>query len=149
MSNSWFKNFGLVDGQTYIIGRNGDICVDSPTVSKRHAAIIIKNGSVFLRDLDSTNGTYLLNDDTLVNFKEGYVTPNQPIVIGNVKCTIHSLLASIGDNSALKNHPSNFEDASLLATPIMTHSETSNPDIKPLQKEVTFEKNVTRTEGKK
>ena len=130
MTNSWCKNFGLVDGQAYIIGRSGDICVDSPTISKRHAAIIIKNGSVFLRDLNSTNGTYLLNDDTLVNFKEGYVTPNQSIVLGNVKCTVYSLLAFIGDNPALKNHPSNFEDATLLVTAPMSHSESSDPDIK-------------------
>ena len=130
MSNSWCKNFGLVDGQTYIIGREGDIRIDSPAVSKRHVAIKIKNGSVYLRDLNSTNGTYLLNDDNLENFKEGYVTPNQPIVLGNVKCTVYSLLAIIGDNPALKNHPSNFEDATLLVTPPMSHSESSDPDIK-------------------
>jgi hypothetical protein len=123
-----------MDGQTYIIGRNGDICIDSPAVSKRHAAIIIKSGRIYLRDLNSTNGTYLINNDKLVNFKEGYVKPNQPIVIGNVKCTVYSLLAFIGDNPALKNHAINFEDATLLVTPTKSRFETSDPDIKPLKK---------------
>jgi two-component system cell cycle response regulator len=119
MSKSWSKDFGLKDGQTYIIGREGDICIDSPAVSKRHAAIIIKNGRIFLRDLDSTNGTYLLNNDSLVAFEEGYVKPNQPIVVGDVKCTVYSLLAFIGDNPDLKYHSKKYEDATLITTPAL------------------------------
>jgi len=117
MRNSWSKGFGLVNGQTYIIGRKGDICIDSPAVSKHHAAIIIKNGRIYLRDLNSTNGTYLVNNDNLVNFEEGYVKPNQPIVIGNVRCTVYTLLAFTGDNPALKIHSSDFKDAKTLVVP--------------------------------
>jgi hypothetical protein len=135
MSNSLSKAFGLINGQTYIIGRRGHIYIDSPAVSKHHAAIIIKNDRIFLRDLNSTNGTYLVNNDSLENFEEGYVTQNQPIVIGNVKCTIYSLLAFIGDNPALKNHATNFEDSTILVIPTRPHFETSDPDIKPLQKQ--------------
>jgi pSer/pThr/pTyr-binding forkhead associated (FHA) protein len=134
MSNSLSKDFGLINGQTYIIGRRGHICIDSPAVSKHHAAIIIKNGRIYLRDLNSTNGTYLVNNDNLVDFKEGYVTPNQPIVIGNVKCTVYSLLASIGDNPTLKIHSSNLEDSTQLVIPTIPHYETSDPDIRPLQR---------------
>jgi pSer/pThr/pTyr-binding forkhead associated (FHA) protein len=134
MSNSLSKDLGLINGQTYIIGRRGHICIDSPAVSKHHAAIIIKNGRIYLRDLNSTNGTYLVNNDSLVNFEEGYVKPNQPIVIGNVKCTVYSLLAFIGDNSALKIHSSNLEDSTQLVIPTMPHYETSDPDIRPLQR---------------
>ena len=134
MSNSLSKEFGLINGQTYIIGRGGHICIDSPAVSKHHAAIIIKNGRIYLRDLNSTNGTFLLNNDSLVNFEEGYVKPNQPIVIGNVKCTVYSLLASIGDNPALKIHSSNLEDSTQLVIPTMPHYETSDPDIRPLRR---------------
>ncbi len=135
MSSSLSKEFGLKNGQTYIIGRRGRICIDSPAVSKHHAAIIIKNERIYLRDLNSTNGTYLVNNDSLVNFEEGYVTPNQPIVIGNVKCTVYSLLAFIGENPALKIHATNFEDSTILVIPTMPHYETSDPDIKPLQKQ--------------
>jgi hypothetical protein len=84
--------------------------------------------------LNSTNGTYLVNNDSLVSFKEGYVAPNQPIVIGNVKCTIYSLLAVIGDNPALKNHATNFDNTTILVIPTMPHYETSDPGIRPLRK---------------
>jgi hypothetical protein len=116
MSNRLSKDFGLIDGQTYIIGRKGDIYledhiyINSPTVSRRHATMKIKNGRVYLRDLNSTNGTYFIENDSLVSFKEGYVSPSQPIAIGEVKCTINSLLAIAGVYSASKNATSNSED---------------------------------------
>ncbi len=134
MRSSLSKKFGLIDGQTYIIGRRGHICIDYPAVSKHHAAIIIKNRRIFLRDLNSTNGTYLVNNDSLVKFEEGYVTANQPIVIGNVRCTVYGLLAFTSDNSALKIHSSNLEDTTTLVTPTMPYYETSDPDIRPLRR---------------
>jgi len=120
MSNSLSKDFGLLDGQTYIIGREGDVYLDdhiyikSPTVSRRHAAMKIKNGRIYLCDLDSTNGTYLIENDSLVPFKEGYVSPSQPIAIGHVKCTINSLLAIAGVYSASKIITSSLEDTELV-----------------------------------
>ena len=121
MSNSLSKNFGLLDGQTYIIGREGDVFIDdhiyinSPSVSRRHAAMKIKNGRIYLCDLDSTNGTYLIeNDSLLVPFKEGYVSPSQPIAIGNVKCTINSLLAIAGVYSTSKSVTPSSEETQLM-----------------------------------
>ena len=134
MNKNLSVDFGLINGQAYIIGRRGDICLDSPAVSKLHAAIIIKNNRIYLRDLNSANGTYLVNNDSLVDFEEGYVTPNQPIVIGDVRCTVCGLLALPRVKSALKNHPSNFEDSTSLVIPTMPHYEASDPDIKPLRR---------------
>jgi len=120
MSNQLSKDFGLIDGQTYIIGREGAVSIEnyiyinSPTVSRRHAAIKIKNGRIHLRDLDSTNGTYLIDNDVLVPFKEGYVSPSQPIVTGEVKFTITNLLAKAGACSASNNTNSNFDDTKLI-----------------------------------
>ena len=120
MSNSLSKDFGLIEGHTYIIGRECDvyledhICINSPTVSRRHAAMKIKNGRVYLCDLDSTNGIYWIENDSLVPFREGYVSPSQPIAIGHVKCTINSLLAIAGVYSASKNTTSNSEDTQLM-----------------------------------
>ena len=116
MRNSFSKDFGLLEGQTYIIGREGDIYVenhiymDFPSVSRRHAAMKIKNGRIYLCDLDSTNGTYLIENDSLVPFKNGYVSPSQPIAIGHVKCTINSLLTIVGVYSPSKNTTSSSED---------------------------------------
>jgi pSer/pThr/pTyr-binding forkhead associated (FHA) protein len=120
MSNKLSKEFGLIDGQTYIIGREGEIYIEdqiyinSPSVSRRHAAMKIKNGRIWLHDLDSTNGTYLIESDSLVPFKEGYVSPSQPIAIGHVKCTINSLLAIAGVHSASKDTTSNFEETRIM-----------------------------------
>ena len=120
MSSKLSKDFGLIDGQTYIIGREGGVYIEdyiyiqSPSVSRRHAAMKIKNGRIYLRDLDSTNGIYLIEADSLVPFKEGYVNPLQPIAIGHVKCTINSLLAISGVHSASKNTTSNFEETNLM-----------------------------------
>jgi hypothetical protein len=82
-----------MEGRTFILGREGHIYIDSPTASKYHAEIRIKGGKVFLRDLKSTNGTFLLKNKTLVPFQEGVVDPRQPIVIGRHAYVIQDLLA--------------------------------------------------------
>ena len=120
MSNSLSKDFGLVDGKIYIIGRKssiyleGHIYINFPTVSKQHAAMKIKNGRIHLRDLNSTNGTYLIENNRLVPFEEGYVSSRQPLVMGGVKCTIQSLLKIAGVYSASNNTGSDFDDATKL-----------------------------------
>ncbi|MCP4331856.1 MAG: FHA domain-containing protein [Gammaproteobacteria bacterium] len=85
-----------MESRTYVIGREGHIYINDPTVSKQHAEIQIAKGEVYLRDLGSTNGTYLIKNNRLVPFNEGYVQLRQPIVIGNRQYTIHSLLEIAG-----------------------------------------------------
>ena len=96
MHNNMIVDIELLEGRTFIIGREGHIYVESPAVSKHHAEIKIIEGKIYLRDLDSTNGTYLIKNNSLVHFSEGYVNPLQPIVIGDQKITIQSLLATVG-----------------------------------------------------
>ena len=45
----------------FVIGRDEDCQLrpSSPAVSKRHCAILIKSGKVFLQDFGSTNGTFV------------------------------------------------------------------------------------------
>ena len=120
MSNSLSKDLGLINGKTYIISRESDtyiegcIYINSPSVSTPHLKLKIKNGRIYLRDLNSANGTYLIENDTLVPFKEGYVSPSQPIAIGQVKCTINSLIAIAGVYPASKNITSSEEDTQLM-----------------------------------
>ena len=85
-----------MESRTYIIGREGQIFIDDKTVSKQHAEIQIYNGEIYLRDLGSTNGTYLVKNNRLVAFAEGYVQLNQPVVIGNKQYTIKKLLEMAG-----------------------------------------------------
>jgi len=99
MNLNFSMEFGLIDGRTYIIGREGHIRINSPSVSRQHVKMTIKNRRVYLRDMDSTNGTYLVIDDHLVRLDEGYVGQHQTIVIGNVKCTLWNLLTTNRTNS--------------------------------------------------
>jgi pSer/pThr/pTyr-binding forkhead associated (FHA) protein len=85
-----------MESRTYIIGREGHIFLDDKSVSKQHAEIQIMNGEIYLRDLHSTNGTYLVKNNRLVAFAEGYVQLNQPVVIGNKQYTIKKLLEIAG-----------------------------------------------------
>ena len=94
-----------MEGRTFVVGREGHIYISSPTASKRHAEIIIIDGRIYLRDLNSTNGTYLLKNKRLVHFEEGYVNPLQPIMIGNQMHTIKRLLAIASDFIAADDSP--------------------------------------------
>ncbi len=85
-----------MESRTYIIGREGHIYLDDKTVSKRHAELQIMNGEIYLRDLQSTNGTYLVKNNRLIAFAEGYVQLNQAVVIGNRQYTIRKLLEMAG-----------------------------------------------------
>ena len=75
------EGLDITESRTFIIGREGHIYIRDAAVSKRHAEITFANGKFFLRDLKSTNGTYLLKNKKIVHFQEGYVHPDQPIVI--------------------------------------------------------------------
>ena len=85
-----------MEGKTYIIGREGHIYLNDPSVSRQHAEIKFVAGRIRLRDLNSTNGTYLLEANKRVQVQEGFVQPHQPISIGNRECTVHGLLANVG-----------------------------------------------------
>ena len=52
------------DKKTITIGRSNsnDIYINNLGVSKKHATITCKNGSYFIEDLNSTNGTLLNNE---------------------------------------------------------------------------------------
>jgi len=92
MNDKQRVDFRLLEGRTFILGREGHIYIDSPNASKHHAEISIIDGRIHLRDLQSTNGTFLLKNKTLIQFHEGYVNPRQPIVIGKHAYIIEDLL---------------------------------------------------------
>ena len=71
--------------------------------------IKIRNGKIFLRDMDSTNGTFLLKDNMVVQFVEGYVDSSQPIVIGGKRYVIHDLLNIASDYIAVDDAETQIE----------------------------------------
>lgn len=108
-------NLELMEGRSFILGREGHIYIDSPTASKHHAELSIRDGKIFLRDLRSTNGTFLRKNNTLIQFEAGYVNPLQPIVIGKHTYIIRDLLAIasdfvvVDDNTTHLDMPGNSE----------------------------------------
>lgn len=109
MSDKPRANLELMEGRTFILGREGHIYIDAPTASKHHAEIRIENGKVILRDLKSTNGTFLLKNKTLIRFQEGVVDPRQPIVIGRHSYVIQDLLAIASDFVAVDENATRVE----------------------------------------
>ena len=73
-----------IDGNPYIVGRKSGVSLKLQfrTVSGNHAAIWVENGRLFLRDLGSTNGTYIngnridsgetvaIDEEDLIHFAE-------------------------------------------------------------------------------
>jgi pSer/pThr/pTyr-binding forkhead associated (FHA) protein len=55
----------------FLIGRDPQCHLRpaSPVVSKRHCALLMKNGKAYVRDFDSTNGTFV-NDDRVTGQRE-------------------------------------------------------------------------------
>ena len=57
------REFPLQEGEN-VIGRDpgAAVSIDAPIVSRRHARILVSNGSAHLEDLGSKNGTYLAEE---------------------------------------------------------------------------------------
>lgn len=91
----------MQDG-TYIIGRDDNpadagrrprrLGLADPTVSQRHAELVILAGQCYLTDLGSRNGTFRLRQGAPERFREGYVDPQEPLLFGKRRCTLAELL---------------------------------------------------------
>lgn len=82
-----------MDNRTYIIGRRGHIQMFDKTTSARHAELVILENDLYLTDLDSTNGTYLVENGERKRFKEGYIKIDQTLAFGNHICSVRELVA--------------------------------------------------------
>lgn len=72
---------------THVIGREGELCVTDSTVSRRHAEIRRENSRVFIKDIGSSNGTFVngkrIEEET--ELKNGDV-----VQLGNVRLAFES-----------------------------------------------------------
>ena len=92
MSSKQNLDLKPMEGRIYVIGREGHIYIDSRNASKLHAELRITDGKITLRDLNSTNGTFLVKNGKLVSFKSGEVTLEQKVSIGGKTRTVQHLL---------------------------------------------------------
>ena len=86
-----------LEGRSFILGRQGHILISSRTAGRQHGEITILDGEIYLRDLGSKNGIYIMEGKKLVRFEEGYVSLLQRIYIGNERYVIADLLAIASD----------------------------------------------------
>lgn len=77
--------------------RGVDIVLADPTVSRRHAQIVRTPNSVMLRDLDSTNGTFVGS----VRIREVYLTPGMRFRVGRTEM-VYSQAEEVVDISPTK-----------------------------------------------
>lgn len=82
-----------MENKTYIIGRRGNIQLFDKTTSSHHAELVVLNEQMYLTDLNSTNGTFLMEQGKRKRFKEGYIRLEQTLSFGEHICTVRELIA--------------------------------------------------------
>lgn len=82
-----------MNNQTYVIGRRGNIQLFDKTTSARHAELIVLNNQMYLTDLDSTNGTFIMDHGKRKRFTKGYISLDQTLSFGDHICTVRELVA--------------------------------------------------------
>ncbi len=70
-----------------LVGREGDIMIDDPRVSRKHAQIVSDNGSFVLEDLGSTNGTSF-NGTKLVQGEKKTLSQGDKVGFGGLELTL-------------------------------------------------------------
>ena len=63
-----------------------------PRVSRRHAEIYVLGRRIFVRDLDSKNGTFVIDGEHRERITEGFVEPRQFVSFGGCRRRVASLL---------------------------------------------------------
>ena len=69
-------------GATLIVGRavNSDVPIYDPTISRQHAQVTLQDGGVLIKDLGSSNGTFLNGS----RVTEAVAQPNDVVMFGKV-----------------------------------------------------------------
>lgn len=82
-----------MQNRTYVIGRQGNIQLFDKTTSARHAELVVLDNQMYLTDLNSTNGTFVMEQGRRTRFKEGYIQLNQTLSFGEHVCSVRELVA--------------------------------------------------------
>lgn len=117
------------------IGRSsGDVVLNDSAVSKEHALIFFEGGRFLVRDLKSTNGTFLNGGQVW----ESYIATNDEITVGNsvmrveIKQTAAS--ASWADLGMQAQQPAPADDGDI--TSVQPEREGKDPLMQPLYPDV-------------
>src|ERR1022692_4438256 len=85
------------------LGRNpaNDFKLDDPSVSGAHCHIVVQDGNAVIKDLGSTNGTYVNRSAV----KEAALQPGQTIHLGSLEMMFHSDAPTSGGAAQLATAP--------------------------------------------
>jgi adenylate cyclase len=92
------QTFDVKPGVTLVVGRavNSDIPIYDPTISRQHAQLSAEDGGVRVKDLGSSNGTFL-NGSRVTN---ALAAPNDVITFGKVAFYVRETAKSAGRQDA-------------------------------------------------
>lgn len=120
-----------IAGNQFVIGRDEDCNLRpaSPAISKKHCAVYYKDGEPFVRDLGSTNGTFL-NDQQVEG--ERPLVEGDKVRVGPLDFTV-KLSGPKSDNTPLPNALKSVGPASSTASlrPV-TGSASTDSGAKPI-----------------
>lgn len=88
-------------------------------VSRRHAEVYVLNGRIFVRDLGSKNGTFVVDQGRVRKLTEGYVRPNQIVSFGGRLERMANLI---------REHSSRVPDSQCAEDSADTSADGANPD---------------------
>lgn len=54
-----FDSYGIRENSVVGSSKKCDVCIKDPYMSKENTSIFLKDGAFYIKDLDSTNGTYV------------------------------------------------------------------------------------------
>lgn len=84
------ESFGIGEGE-HILGRSeGDLVVSNPYLSRKHLVFTVRGGRVFVKDLGSTNGTFV-DGAKLGAQEERELTPASELKAGELPITLRWL----------------------------------------------------------
>jgi pSer/pThr/pTyr-binding forkhead associated (FHA) protein len=84
------ESFGIGEGE-HILGRSeGDLVVSNPYLSRKHLVFTVRDGHVFVKDLGSTNGTFV-DGAKLGAQEERELTPASELKAGELPITLRWL----------------------------------------------------------
>ncbi len=94
VSTSGDQTVDVKPGVTLVVGRavNSDVPIYDPTISRQHAQVSASNGGVQIKDLGSSNGTFLNGS----KITEAVATPNDVVMFGKVSFYVREVAKPAG-----------------------------------------------------
>jgi adenylate cyclase len=95
ISSTGEQSFELAAGRSLVVGRGvaSDIAIYDPTISRRHAELIVGSDGVEVKDLGSSNGTCINGS----RVSGGHLRPNDSVTFGKVTFRLRPLAPSEGE----------------------------------------------------